>query len=416
MKPIQLLITARSPLSFGLAKTGSSVSNVESYIPGTAIRGAIAGTMLRQAQAEGQDLTQDSESDFTALFIQNRAIFHNAYPALDENLAITPEVRVVPATVLSSKEGSGFKPKKDGVFDTLIDRFCADAYGQIFDPNASGDGDRVDPFKGLYSRQGKHYTAHSATTRLLTRVGINRRRSTAEDQVLYSTRVLNESKQHKKTGKTAPMVFASQIWVEDDLEIALTDYLNAHAENLRLGGSASRGLGQVSLTVQPGTSGQPIATRLDQFNQTLGDRWQQWRIFGSQPKSEMAIQGRCFFCLDLQSDAILKENWQRTMVVSAAMLADAVGLSAEALRLHATYSSYSYRSGWNTAWGLHKDVELVTDRGAVFLFSIPQGDRPAWEIALAQLEIQGIGEARAEGFGQVRICDDLHNVLWEQPA
>lgn len=57
MKPIQLLITAKSPLALGQSKTGSSVSNVESYISGTVIRGAIAGMMLCQAQAEGRDFS-----------------------------------------------------------------------------------------------------------------------------------------------------------------------------------------------------------------------------------------------------------------------------------------------------------------------------------------------------------------------
>jgi CRISPR-associated protein Csx10 len=415
MKPIQLLITTQSPLALGQAKTGSSVSNVESYIPGTVIRGAVAGIMLRQAQAKGQqDFSQAADSDFKTLFIDNQAIFQNAYPALTDQLACHPDIRVMPATALSAKSSSGFKPKGNGVFDTLIDRFCAETYGMVYDPNCPVDGGRVDPFKGLYSIDYSvdpkgQYHSHSSTTRLLTRVGINRRRNTAEDQVLYSIQVLNEFK--RKGQHSKEMVFASKIWVCDDLAKSLCTYFEAQPEGFRLGGSASRGLGKVRLEPKLLEPTATLAQRVDDFNQTLKSRWERWKIFGSPHQEEIA--GRCFFTLDLQSDAVLTENWMRTIVISEAMLQAAVGLTSGNLKLRAAYSSSSQRSGWNNAWGLPKDMELTTDRGSVYLFSIDKTDRETWLSKLEELEIWGIGNATAEGFGQVRVCDEFHTVLRE---
>jgi CRISPR-associated protein Csx10 len=410
MKPIQLSITAKSPLALGQAKTGSSVSNVESYIPGTVIRGAIAGTMLRQAQAEGQDFSQDSDSHFKTLFIDNQAIFHNAYPALTDGLELHPDICVMPATVLSAKSSSGFKPRGNGVFDTLIDRFCAESYGMVYDPNCPVDGGRVDPFKGLYSIDSKgNYHTHSSTTRLLTRVGINRRRNTAEDQVLYSTQVLNEFKRKGQTSQE--MTFASKIWVCDALAKPLCDYLAAQPEGFRIGGSTSRGLGKVRFTPEPLELKSALTQRLNRFNQVLQERWKRWQIFGNPPQT--SIDGHCFFTLNLQSDAILTENWLRTIVISEAMLQKTVNVQSGSLKLHAAYASSSQRSGWNAAWGLHKDVELVTDRGSVFLFSVDEGDRATWESALENLEIYGIGNLTAEGFGQIKVCDEFHHVLRE---
>jgi CRISPR-associated protein Csx10 len=413
MQPIQLLIIAKSPLALGQAKTGNSVSNVESYIPGSVIRGAIAGMLLRQTYTGvGQDLSQDAESDFKTLFIDNQAIFQNAYPALTDSLELHSQVRGMPATALSAKSSSGFKPKGNGVYDTLIDRFCAEAYGLVYDPNCPVDGGRVDPFKGFYSVDPEgRYHSHSSTSRLLTRVGINRRRNTAEDKVLYSTQVLNEFKQNNQQSRE--MAFASKIWVCDPLEKPLRDYLEAQADGFRFGGSASRGLGKVQLKLEPLEPEEPLAGRMEKFNQTLKARWEGWKIFGNSPAS---IEGRTFFTLNLQSDAVLTENWLRTMVISEAMLQQAVGLTQGNLQLHAAYSSYSQRSGWNAAWGLSKDVELTTDSGSVFLFSIDEGDRPTWLTALEQLEIWGIGSATAEGFGQVRVCDEFHNVLRDEPV
>jgi CRISPR-associated protein Csx10 len=424
MQRIQLLITAKAPLAIARQKTGSSISDVETYIPGTVLRGAIAGLMIRQAQAEGTDFASDSNSDFKTLFIDNQAIFQNVYPALTEvnNPAATPEnnepktilqiqpdVQVMPATALSSKNASGFKPKGNGVFDTLIDRICADTYGQIYDPNCPTDGDRVDPFKGFYSIHSGTYYSHSATSRLLTRVGINRRRATAEDQVLYSLRVLNETK--RRDDQVEDMVFAGNIWVCDDLAEDFCSYLEKQNQHVRIGAATSRGLGKIEIQPELIQHKSTVRQRIDNFNAVLRKRWSQWKIFGNQPNID--IQNRCFFTLDLQSDAILVEQWQRTIVISPEMLQQSVKLTSGKLQLHASYSSYSYRSGWNTAWGLHKDMELTTDRGSVYLFSIDESDRATWEKALEDLEIWGIGNATAEGFGQVKVCDEFHNVLRE---
>lgn len=418
MQQIPFIIRAKSPLAIGRQKTGSSISDVETYIPGTVLRGAIAGLMIRQAQAEGQDFAIDPDSDFKHLFIDNQAIFQNAYPALTEDLQLHPDVRVMPVTALSAKNKSGFKCKgKSGVFDTLIDRFCAEAYGQIYDPNDPTDGDRVDGFKGFYSvvesPDQDQYSSHSASSRLLTRVGINRRRATSEDKVLYSMQALNETKQ--KVDRVAEMAFAGNIWIDDQLSETFRNYLEQQRQQIRIGGSISRGLGKIEIQLMSSEAARSKSTvhqRIDGFNKKLKQRWDRWKFFGSSLQN--LLNDRCFFTLDLQSDAILTESWLRTMVISETMLQDAVDLRTGNLQLHASYSGYGYRSGWNTAWGLHKDMQLTTDRGSVYLFSIDQDDRAVWEEALADLEIRGIGHLRAEGFGQVKVCDEFHNVLREE--
>ena len=80
-------------------------------------------------------------------------------------------------------------------------------------------------------------------------------------------------------------------------------------------------------------------------------------------------ENQIYFTIDLQADAILTENWQHTTVISEAMLQEFTGVNDSSLKLHTVYSSYDYRSGWNAAWGLMKDVELVTNSGGVYLFS-----------------------------------------------
>lgn len=416
MKRINLEIKALSPLAIGRHKPGGSISETERYIPGTVIRGAMAAYLLKRANVP---ITEGD--NFHELFLgKNPAIFHNAYPATIEGTKQTrvqPDVRVVPTTALSSKTKPGFTskpndPKHNGVFDTLIDRFCAESYGHLYDPNCPNDGDRVDTFTGFYSKIGNKYHSHSANTRLLTQVGINRRRATTEEGVLYSIEVLNESKIAGKNEK--PVIYTGALLVIDELANCLQRFVNNHQDDLRLGGSTSRGLGRVKITAKSPvdvTAIKPsVEERIKIFQDKLHKRWQDWQIFG-QPQQDL-LQNRTYFTIDLQSDTILNENWRRTTVISPEMLQDFTCVTDSSLQLHAAYSSYDYLSGWNSAWGLMKDVELITNKGSVYLFSTIQPN--LWMEKLEYLEVKGVGERTCEGFGHIQICNEFHLIFREQ--
>ncbi|MFB2974745.1 CRISPR-associated RAMP protein Csx10 [Microseira sp. BLCC-F43] len=412
MKKINLEIKALSPLAIGRQKPGGSISEAESYIPGTVIRGAVADYILKRAN------TPITASDnFHSLFLgDNPAIFQNAYPAslnIDDDIVIHNNIKVLPNTALSSKRKPGFTPEKNGVFDTLIDRFCAERFGQLYDPNCPNDGDRVDAFTGFYSEYNEEYYSFYATTRLLTRVGINRRRATSEERVLYSIEVLNESKSKGK--KEKPVVYSGAIIVADELANSLQNFINNHQEDLRLGGSISRGLGRVKITAKSPVEAKAVKPlvedRLKEFHDKLARRWNEWKEIYKQPLEDL-LQNRTYFTIDLQSDAILKENWRRTTVISEDMLQEFAGVSDSSLKLHAAYSSYDYLSGWNSAWGLMKDVELITNKGGVYLFSTAQAK--LWMEKLGDLEVRGVGDRTCEGFGQIRVCDEFHLIMREE--
>lgn len=412
MKRINLEIKALSPLAIGRQKPGGSISEAEKYIPGTVIRGAIAAYIVKRANTPITD-----RDNFHSLFLgENPAIFQNAYPATiegEKQTRIQAQVKVIPATALSSKTKSGFKPKGNGAFDSLIDRFCAECYGHLYDPNCPKDGGRVDISQGIYSELNGKYYSHSATTRLLTRVGLNRRRSTSEEGVLYSIEVLNESQNRGKIEK--PVVYTGEILVADELANSLQNLLDNHQEDLRLGGATSRGLGRVKITakspVEAKAAKHSVEERINQFQNKLQKRWDEWKKIYNQPQEDL-LQNRTYFTIDLQSDAILKEKWRRTTVISESMLQEFAGVSDPSLKLHAAYSSYDYLSGWNSAWGLMKDVELITDKGGVYLFSTSQAD--IWMDKLGDLEVRGVGDRTCEGFGQIRVCDEFHLILREE--
>ncbi len=431
MNRVDLLITAESPLALGRRRPGGSVSEVETYIPGSVLRGAIASQILQQAE---QSTGQPQDGDFRELFLDDRAaIFWNAYPAIakvkiDEWRIVNDRIRVLPATAVSSKTNSGFQSSGEGgVFDTLIDSFCKDVFRQPYeftDPSAQKEGAnlQVEPYSAFYSIVEQQYCKHEVSSRFLTRVGINRRRATAEEQVLYSIAVLNESFAECPKAVTHEqqrwqnVAYRSAVLIEDDdLASAFVQFINAEPESFRIGGSTSRGLGKVRLKAVPSelrSAPRSLEARVDRFNQALKDRFRLWSIFG-QHTANLDCK---YFTIDLQSDAILNEHWQRTTVISPEMLCQFANLTNQSLQLHAAYSSYDYRSGWNAAWGLMKDVELVTNRGAAYLFSVDAVEWAGWIKALKRLEEIGVGDRTVEGFGQVRVCDEFHCVFREEAA
>jgi CRISPR-associated protein Csx10 len=427
MKRIKLKITALSPLAIAGKKPGS-VSEAEDHIPGSVIRGAIASQILQLSQQEianiaNQDLTANG-GEFASLFLSDEpAIFQNAYPAVAKSDSISriidDDVMVLPATAVSSKNDSGFKPKNNGVFDTLIDRFCADAYNYPYDPSdpesiKKNTDTRVEPYSGFYSCKDGTYHSHSVSTRFLTRVGINRRRATSEEEILYSIEVLNESfVQNPKEQNWHPVVYRSAILVNnEDLAKSVVKFINDNSEIFRLGGSTSRGLGKVKIEAELDDGVPDVEKRITKFNQQLKQRWSLWSVF-SNPDSNL-IENRTYFTIDLQSDAILTENWRHTTVISEKMLKQFTGIKDDdSLELHTAYSTYNYRSGWNAAWGLMKDIELVTTRGAVYLFGVNKEKEKIWTDKLKELELKGVGDRTCEGFGQVQICNEFHSVFRE---
>lgn len=424
MKKLRLTVTAQSPLAIGRKKPGGSVSEVETYIPGSVLRGAIASHII--AFAAPASPTQNDGDSFHALFTGSQpVIFQNAYPAIaqidrERLRSVASPVQVMPATAVTSKTDPGFTSSgNSGVFDTLIDRFCAEQVGYPYEPtppDATAGNDQVEAFGGCYSREKDQHYAHPSSSRFLTRVGISRRRAVAADQILYSVAVLNESfltDSRAQPPVWEPVTFTGEIVVPDDeLADLLLQFINRRSQNLRVGSSRSRGLGKVSLEASEASLASDLPERIQQFNKVLKDRRDRWSVL---LEDAPTFEGRTFFTIDLQSDAILTERWRSTTVLSPEMLKAVSDAPTDTtLQLHAAYSSYDYRSGWNSAWGLMKDQSLVTNKGSTYLFSTAQGE--SWMAALEQLERVGIGDRTPEGFGQVSVCHEFHQIMRENPA
>ena len=382
-----LTVTLKSPILPGGRKPTGKAAEAVQYIRGSLIRGAIAKAWL----ADSED--KEPDDDFRQLFLNEKAgIFRNCYPGS----------KVLPATAVGCKDLSGFlkegDSEKHGIFDTLLERLVAEKADRLYQPNCPHcDKGRVESQGGFYKQIDERYEKRTLKTRLLTRVAINRQRKVAEDELLYHLTAVDPLLTDKKN-----VSLKGSVRVPSKLVSRVSDTLQKQVQ--RLGGGTSRGLGRVRVKVKNAPDSDSLEERICKFNTGLEKVWKSYRQL---PTVEMDAFEGTYFSIDLQSEAILtaEDGWQRSMVLTAPMLQEMTGCTAD-VTLIRSFASYDYVSGWNAAWGLAKEPDLVTRMGSVFVFHTP--DIESWKPCLKVLEETGIGNRREEGFGQILVCDPFH--------
>lgn len=379
--PHRIIIVARSALVFPARKPSAQFAASLDYVPGRVIWGAL-GARLRATPA---------------------ARFGNALPSR----AGDAWTRVIPATAMSCKASHGFlKDGGHGVFDTLIDRVCAEELepaALTYDPRCADCGERADTQTGMYAHAaGDAWRTRSVQRRMLTRVAINRALGSAEPGLLYSPIALSEMSTFTDGEETHDEItrFVGSAWNLDETARTALEAITM------LGGRTSSGLGRVRVTVEPGDEPAGLTARITELNRRVAARWTLFqRSFAPQANPGWSPDGWRVFTVGLQSDAILQEDgWRPTMIFSAQQLHEATGLDATLVRAQA---SSQIVGGWNVRWNRPKSAAVATVAGSVFLFRTAAPE-PAITEALTRLEQDGIGQRRAEGFGIVRCCDEFH--------
>ena len=379
-------VTLKSPIVPGGRKpTGQTIQSVQ-HIAGGLLRGAVADRWL----ADSED--GEPDDDFRNVFLSSDAgIFRNCYPGAS----------VLPATAIGCKDFAGFpgaddKDKHD-IFDTLLERLVAEEANMIYNPSCPhcNDNGRVEAQRGFYTQSDEGYQERTLNTRLLTRVAINRQRKVAADELLYNLNAIDPL-----SVKGEKISLYGSALIPSALVSKVADTLQKQVQ--RLGGGSSRGLGRVCVKVKRRNDTDPLEQRISDFNAALQRKWE---TYSGLPCVNIATFDRTYFSIALQSDAILQENWQSSMILTAKMLQEMTGCTAEVTPIR-SFASYDYVSGWNAAWRLPKRTDLITRIGSVFVFHV--ADIDTWIPALKTLEKIGVGNRREEGFGQILICDQFH--------
>lgn len=394
---LSLQVTLESPIITGGRKPSGQAVEALNYIRGGLIRGALAKELLADLENNKPD------AEFRKIFTEDDAcIFRNC----------TPASKLLPATAIGCKDFPGFQTpnddKKHGIFDSLIERVVSEEADVMYQPNCPKCGGRIEAQSGFYEVKNGSHKEKRINTRLLTRVAINRHRKVAEDKLLYHLTAIDpiimktKKRESEEIKKAKKVVLHGSVRVPSVLvnKVALTLKQNVK----RLGGGSSRGLGQVNIAVEKQKSPKPVKKRIQEFNEKFETLWQ---AYASLPNNDIGQYEGDYFTINLQSETILTadDGWQRSMVITARMLQNMAACETDVTFVR-SFASYGYAGGWNAAWGLPKETELVTNIGSVFVFQTPNIE--TWIPALQQIENTGIGNRRGEGYGEITICDPFH--------
>lgn len=396
MIKLDLTITTEAPLVLRGTRGGSQFSPPLRYVPGTALRGALAVEYLRNGG-------RPTDDHFRALFLSDEVSYGPLFPCKEGKRA-----RPLPASAVACKRYKGEHAASIG--DALLRLELTSVLLE-----SPGDGCRAplatlaawegcpdcrDRYPGrlpnLRDRLEGYYVEEpfalvSTHTRLLTGVGMSRRTGTAAHRLLFSMGAIEEGQSFQ--GEV-------RLHGEEDRLQALLRELAPPQGTLRLGGARSRGQGHVRVegwTAAENEAEPPLERRWRAFNEAVRRLW---------TASGLAPPQEDYFTLGVESPLILRNAWLRP-VRPADVDAQALGLPPGVERRRAMLKEVTVR-GWNVACGLPKEEMPAADAGSVFLFCAPVSLRASIQERLGQIEGYGAGERRNEGFGRMIACSPFH--------
>ena len=410
-KKIELLLTleAQSPLCLGERRPGGQFRASLSYLTGRVVRGMLANALKRGGQ---ETLLEDL---FGTAQGQLEHYFGNAWPVRkadpkndkDRSEAYLSGFQAPVTARICKHQGDDGETGKHLFFDTLFDSLAYERFSQtaprgpVYLPGCPDCGDRVEGFSKRIYQSGQGYSIiPDPSRRLLTRVGINRKRAAAEDSLLYSPMVLNEGS-----------LFQTRLLLPAELAQRLEAFLNTHP-TLHAGSGGSRGLGWINVAEvksQPDLDRSAvIKQQVAAFNQALTGRFTEgWRL----PRP-----AQWFFTLNARSDWAWPDPFHPIRPYEDKNNQINLGTGLADLTIERLYTGTNRSSGWNNMWGLYSDVRLVVTTGSVYVLSVPEArkDDPTLYDGLAALELTGIGEGQAEGLGSLSVCEPFHyKHLWQ---
>lgn len=418
MAQLYLTLMTKSPLAIrsdhatGGSKTATTVN-------GSTLLGSLAA-------AHRMLYTDAKNDDFVQLFLKGTISYPNLYPASfnlqeahgDEMQTSHSPIYPVPKTAQSCKRFGGFleefSDERHGVRDDLLDwavfklsnEKSVDALrahtscSHLRMDSKKGCEEVMDHFSGFYRRAAfvdppYHRMIAQVDTRLLTRTGINRDRGIVEEGILYNREVIDEG-----------AYFWGMVKLPDRLLSTFKEFVEeaGDAGLIRIGTGRTRGLGQVQLTIH-GAEDDEIS--FDSFKQRLMDFDAKLRERMEYPPANE--DDRFYFALTLHSPVILRDDLLRYQgTISGEVLATHAKLSSETLRQIHQVASLERVTGWNELWGTPRTQECAIATGSVFLFVSTEKVGKELLNKLFDLEEQGIGERRVEGFGRICFSDPFH--------
>ncbi|MGB3207557.1 MAG: RAMP superfamily CRISPR-associated protein [Crinalium sp.] len=350
MKAITLTLETQQPI-LATSFQGDPNSDVSySYIPGSMIRGAIIGRYLRRHRLSELDLTNNEVKRL--FFNANSTRYLNAYLLSQEKKRTLP----IPLSWFKDKDVELIEDSSINVYDFSVDR---------------GDAPETPKSVGEYFwvKEGGMVKLYKETRRINIHNFRDRQKGRSTD---------HQGEIFRYDALDAGQTFQSVILCEDE-EVGIIQDLLAEP-NLWLGGSQSAGYGQ---------------TKIVDLKSPV-DNWNEIGIMAGDRENDEILS------ITLLSDTLLR-NEQGQPVADQNLIKQAVeevlNISLPELKTGGIFAGSTLIGGFNRKWGLPLPQIPALAAGSVILFE----DVEINSEQIQQLEAQGIGDRREDGFGRVAV-------------
>jgi CRISPR-associated protein Csx10 len=375
--PVRLRVVARAdePLLISeKAEAGNQFQTVE-YIPGSALRGALAGRVAARHDLDKVD--SDAYRAFVRLFFRDGVQFPTLYPAHRVSNAIYPAV-LAPLDLLSCELYPGFAATETAAAHSA----AGFALRDDLHPACLRCNSDLKPLGGFLSlRSGPHRLEINRLSEMHVHIHPGTHRAASGD--LFGYDVL------------APgQYFVGELTCAD---AAAWENLCALAGlpeeggrlTLRLGKACRRGYGKITLWIerQPDGAEHP---------------WLQL------PLAQRVTDPTAPLVLTLLTDAIVPDPWGRFQTsLDADWLSQALGVK---VRVKRAFCANRVVDSFNAQLGLPRWRDVALRAGSAVGLEITEAiDLPELLKHLEKVEREGLGLRRSEGFGRVAFNHPLYN-------
>jgi len=370
-----------APTALHRTRAGVQYVGTLDYIPGTTLRGALAEAYLAEHGAPDDTLR--------ALFLSDQVQYGDLWPVVEGK-----QTTLLPATAQACKR-RGLKHRQS-FRDALLNVWATDGDGKKC-PECDEALDRV----GGYLCSLDPVEPVSPHSRLRVSTAIERSTGTVTREMLFTQHTLTDL---RKAEDKTPLLFRGMVRLSDPaLQSELMRLLQSNT-SLFLGAGRSRGLGQVEVKAwseAPAT--EPLAER--------------WRQFNEAAQRAGGEAGKRYFSLTLLSHLALRDDLLRPVLGEITPQHFGLPNGVTWVRYPSSDRPVLFLSaitvpGWNAALGLPKPDTIALARGSVLLGQYDAGQEQAVLARLTQIEAEGVGERRNEGFGRVAVCYPIHYTCW----
>ncbi len=363
MRVLTYRITLREPTLVTALEGDPNSAVALSYLPGSALRGAIIGQYLRQHRLPELDATHP---DMRRLFLEPTTRYLNGY------LLDRLETRTLP-TLASWQQDKAVTTRQTSerpapVYDFAIEsRDHEDIQWQAVNKPFC----RITDDEVYFEQPHRHIAVHTTRTRRFGRAMPQNKINLEKDDIPGAV--------FRYNALAADQTFEAAILCEHEADAA--HLLSLLSGEVRLGGARSSGYGRAELSRAKETAAS------------------QWREVGHLPVSDVDTVDNTLIVTFLSDVLLRDQNGQ--FVVDPRTVTEAISkrLGKVELRLLRAFLRGREVGGFNRKWGMPLPQTLAVEMGSVCVYEAAGCDTHI----LNELEAQGIGERRAEGFGRIAV-------------